>query len=156
MDRPTSWRLLVAVAVIGVAVGWSLVALLDAAAGRLFPVPWMTPAVMGSSALALLGWTMSVRPRLQRKHGALPLPPIVAVRTAALALAASRVGAGVGGGYLGVALGLLPAWETPAGRASVIAAGLTVLGAIGLVAAGLWLESLCRLPPPADENAAPA
>jgi hypothetical protein len=74
------------------------------------------------------------------------MPPLVAARTAALALAASRTGALIGGFYLGVALGLLGVSDTPTGSSSLSAALTSVLACAVLVGAALWLERLCRLP----------
>lgn len=73
------------------------------------------------------------------------MPPLVAARTAALALAASRTGALIGGFYLGIALGLLGVRDTPTGSASLGAAVASVLACAVLVGAALWLEHLCRL-----------
>lgn len=156
MEKPTSARLLAVLAGIGFVLGSLIANLVESSTGRLFPVPWTTPALMVSFAVALLLWTLSIRPRLQRKTGTVPVPGPVAIRTAALALAASRVSAVVGGSYLGIGVALLPAWETLAGRAYVVASGLTVLSSAAAVAVALWLESACRLPPPDDEAAAPA
>jgi hypothetical protein len=73
------------------------------------------------------------------------MPPLVAARTAALALAASRTGVLIGGFYLGIALGLIGVRDTPTGASSMAAAVASVLACAVLVGAALWLESLCRL-----------
>jgi heme A synthase len=80
------------------------------------------------------------------------MPPLVAARSAALAMAASRIGALVAGFYAGIAIGIIPSIGTPSGSSTFWAASLASLGAALLVAAALWLEHVCRLPigPPDD------
>jgi hypothetical protein len=119
--------------------------------GRFFPVPWSVPVVMGVLALAVLAWARGTRARLAHKPGTKPMPPLVAARTAALALATSRTGAVVGGFYTGVALGLSQYWSANAdARIMIVAALLTALASLGLVLAGLFLERVCRIPPSDD------
>ncbi len=146
---PTRPRLLVVLAVVGAVVGWALTRLVDAYAGRSLPVPWTAPVVMALLAFALVLWTRGTRARLARKPGTKPMEPIVAARSAALAMAGSRTGAVVGGFYLGVAVALSGSWEVPYVRELVLLSLATVLGSVGVVAASLWLERVCRLPPDA-------
>jgi len=91
-------------------------------------------------------WALLSRPRLQRKPGVKRMPPLMAARTAALAMAASRAGSLVAGFYAGVALASLPHRDTPAGLATTWASTASTVGAVVLVVAALWLEYLCRLP----------
>ena len=74
------------------------------------------------------------------------MPPLVAARTAALGMAASRIGALVAGFYAGIAIGMIGNVSSPTSSQTLWAAALAVVGSVGLVAAGLWLEHLCRLP----------
>lgn len=147
---PTRLRLLAGFALVAAAVGWGAVRLLDAFSARLLPVPWLAPVTLWLLAGAVFLWALLSRPRLQRKPGARPMPPMVAARTAALAMASSRAGAVVGGFYAGVALAAVPSLETQAGRETTWAAGAASLGSFALVAAALWLEHLCRLPQDPD------
>jgi uncharacterized membrane protein len=103
-------------------------------------------------AVSLFVWGLLARPRLQRKPGREPLDPIVATRTAALALAASRTGAAVMGFYFGIALALVPSLDTPAGREYAAAAAAAALASLVLAAVGLWVESMCRLKGDSDEG----
>jgi hypothetical protein len=152
---PTRPRLLVVLAVVGAVVGWALTRLVDAYAGRSLPVPWTAPVVMALLAFALVLWTRGTRARLARKPGTKPMEPIVAARSAALAMAGSRTGAVVGGFYLGVAVALSGSWEVPYVRELVLLSLATVLGSVGVVAASLWLERVCRLPPDASDDPTP-
>lgn len=149
---PTRPRTLVLLAVVSTAVGWGVTRIVDSVVGRFFPVPWSVPALMLLLAAAVALWARGTRARLQRRPGTQPMPPLVAARTAALALATSRAGSVVGGFYLGVALGLAQYWSAnDDAQMLAIAALLTALASAGLVGAGLWLERVCRIPPSDDE-----
>lgn len=160
--KPTRWVPLVSITAIALAIGWVTVDIVDAVTGRILGVPWLAAAGLWVLALAVLGWTLLSRGRLgespsrlsqpvpvdPRRTARAPgerMPPLVAARTAALALAASRTGTLIGGFYLGIALGLLPVVSSPTGSASVTAAAACVLACVVLVAAALWLERLCRV-----------
>ena len=154
--RPTGPRLLVALAALAAAVGWAVARLVDAFAERSLSVPITMPVVMALLALATALWARGTRARLAHRPGTKPMEPIVAARTAALAMAASRAGAIVAGFYVGVAIELSGGWDVPGVRERVIIAAVTVVMAVLLAAAGLWLECICRLPdepPPADDDA---
>jgi hypothetical protein len=147
--QPTRIRFLIALAVLAGAVGWSVVAVIQGQSGRTLPVPWLAAVTMWVLAISLGAWALISRPRLLRRPGSRPMPPLVAARTAALAMAASRTGALVAGLYAGICLGALSivtARETAAGQTTLFAALTTLGGALGLTATALWLEHICRLP----------
>ena len=151
--RPTRVRMLLMLVVVTAATGWALAQVLTTLTGRALPVPWLASVTLLSLAVALLIWTLLCRPRLPRrsKSGDLirptnPLPPLLAARTAALAMAASRVGSIVGGVYLGILIGEIPNASTAAGRSTLLIAGLAALGALVMAVVGMWLEVMCRLP----------
>lgn len=160
--KPTRWVPLIAIAAIGLAAGWVLVDVVERVTGRILGVPWLAAGALWVLALAVLGWALLSRDRIgppsrgpdvapidpQRPPPPLPgssLPPLVAARTAALALAASRTGALIGGFYLGIALGLIPVIATPSGSSSAAAAVASVIACVVLVASALWLERMCRV-----------
>ena len=153
--RPTRARLLAVLAVVGGAVGWSLTTLVDAFANRTLPVPWTAAVAMLVLAAALALWARGTRARLTRKPGTTPMDPVVAARSAALAMAASRTGALVAGFYAGVAVALAPSWDLGSMRTRIVVALLTVLTAGLVVAAGLWLEHVCRVPPDSSDEPTP-
>ena len=152
--RPTRIRLLMMLAALTAAIGWGLVQVVESWLGRLVPVPWLAAAALWLLAGAVAYWTISSRPRLRREPGAKPMPPIVAARSAALGMAASRIGAVVMGFYAGIAVAMASHLGTPSGGQSFWAATAAAVGALGLVAAALWLERVCRLPvgPPDDPS----
>lgn len=149
----TRWRLLVALLIVSAAIGWAIVVIVDALASRILPVPWLAGATTWLLALALLFWTLLARPRLQRKPGSKPMDPLVAARTAALAMAASRTGAIIAGVYLGVMIGTFDHRETPAGASTLWAALATATGAIALTVVAMWLERICRIKSDDDDQA---
>ncbi|MGE0817148.1 MAG: DUF3180 domain-containing protein [Candidatus Nanopelagicales bacterium] len=149
-------RTLLLLALLGAVGGWVATALVDAFAGRSFPVPLTVPALMLVLALSVFFWARGTRARLEKRPGAKPMPPLLALRTAALALAVSRAGALVGGFYLGVAVTLSPSWDIAYVRGLIVTALVTVVGSGLLVVAGLWLERICRIPPSDDDGADPA
>lgn len=144
--QPTRIRLLVALAVIAAAVGWGVVTVVDGRTGRVLPVPWLAAGALWLLAGAVAYWAVTSRPRLQGRPDAKPMPGVVAARTAALAMAGSRIGALVMGFYAGVAIGMVGRLSTPSGTQAFWAATTATLGAFVLVVASLWLEHLCRLP----------
>lgn len=151
----TRVRVLVALAAVTASIGWGVVQLVTGQSGRVLPVPWLAAATMWILAVTVVLWAVISRPRLRRAPGARPMPPLVAARTAALAMAASRTGALVAGFYAGVALASFPARITEAGSDAMWAAVVTGLGALALVGAALWLEWLCRLPADGDDADTP-
>ena len=150
--KPTPIRLLLLIAVIGAVIGFALANVMNGQSGRALPVPYLAAVTLWLLALALFIWAYLAKPRLRRISGTVPLAPIVAARTAALAMAASRTGSLVAGFYLGLGLGTLPDIATPAGSSTMWASGGAMLGAVALVAAALWLEYLCRLPNEGDSG----
>lgn len=152
---PTRPRLLLAIVVLAAVTGWAVTRLVDAYAGRTLPVPWTAPAVMALLALTLALWARGTRKRLAHEPGTKPLDPLLAARTAALAMAGSRTGSLVGGFYAGVAVALAPGWDIAYVRERIIVALLAALTSVAVVAASLWLERICRLPPSASDESKP-
>ena len=148
--RPTRLRDLALIALFASGFGWAIVKLVERFAGRFPPVSWLTPATLALIALTLLYWTIGIRRRLARLPGSKPLPPEVAARTAALALAASRTGALMCGGYAGAAAAFAVRLDLPAARARAINSGLSVIASLVVVGVALWLERACRLPDEPD------
>jgi len=146
----TRIRTLVVLALIAGATGWALVTLMHSQSGRILPVPWLAAVTMWVLAIVVLIWALVSRPRLLRKPKARPMPPLMAARTVALAMAASRVGSLVAGFYGGIAIATIPSRFTPAGTDTLWAGAAAALGSAALAAAALWLERMCRLPEGGD------
>lgn len=96
------------------------------------------------------------RPTASRTAGPVrPVEPMMVARLAVLAQASAYVGAVVVGAWGGVLLHVAPSiGQLQSAPADTVAAALGVLCAALLVAAALWLESVCRVPP-GDEDHPP-
>lgn len=167
--KPTRWAPLVIITAVGLAVGWVAVMAVDRLGGRVLGVPPLAAVALWLLALAVLVWAVVSRgalvdptPRGQATPAPMPgggqpsgasrpvgtrrrMPPLVAARTAALAMAASRTGALIGGFYFGIALALVPVLGTPSGSGSFAAAVAALAACALLVGAAIWLESMCRI-----------
>lgn len=150
--HPTRIRLLVAIAAVCAALGWGLVQVVASWTGRLVPVPWLAAAALWIIAAALAYWTYLLRPRLQGRPDVRPIEPIVAARSAALSMAASRIGALMVGFYAGIAIAMASRLGTPSGLQAFWSATAAAVGALGIVAAALWLEHACRVPLRRDDD----
>jgi hypothetical protein len=77
-----------------------------------------------------------------------PVEPLVVARLAVLAQASAYVGSVFAGIWIGVLLHVGPAvHRLQAAGSDTVTSALGVVASVGLVAAGLWLESVCRVPP---------
>ena len=169
---PVSRRDLVVLAV-GIAVAsWLLV---RAFYGDLPPLRWWLPAPLALLAVAEAGGARTLRDRLsalraaraagrgRAPEGALPpvparpVEPMLVARLAVLAQASAYVGAVFTGLWVGVLAHVGPAvGRVGAAGSDTVTAVLGVLASAGLVAAALWLESVCRVPPSDEDEAPPA
>lgn len=147
---PTRPPLLIVLALLAAVIGWCSVDLFDLLVGRAMPVPWTTAGTLLVLAAALFIWALLIRPRLIPEKGARRISPFVAARTAALAMAASRTGALVGGFYGGVAIAFMPEMANPFLKEKMWSSLGSVASATLLVLAALWLERICRLPDPPE------
>ncbi|TKJ31965.1 DUF3180 domain-containing protein [Blastococcus sp. CCUG 61487] len=81
-----------------------------------------------------------------------PVEPMLVARLAVLAQASAYVGAVFVGVWTGVLLHVGPAvGRLQAASGDTVTASLGVLSSAALVAAALWLESVCRVPPDDQE-----
>ena len=147
----TGWRTLVVWAGVGFLFGWLVARLTWVARGEVSSVPWSAAVVLAAAGTALVFTAVRTRHRLERKPGTKRLPPLVAARLAALALASARVGAGVGGGYLGYAAFVLADLDTDYRKELLLRCALCVLGAVVVVVGALLLERVLRLPDEPDQ-----
>lgn len=149
---PTRVTVLAAVAAISLVLGLALADLVDTLGGRSIPVPWSSAITVAAVAVALAGWALSFRRRLQAAadHRQPQVDPFVAVRTAALAMAASRAGAITAGLFGGIGLWYAADLSIPVARERAVVCAVGVVVSIALVVAALWLERICRLPEDPD------
>ena len=151
-----------AVLALGLAVATWLV--VRALYGQLPPLDWWLPAPLGVLAVAeaLGARTLSVRLAAQRAARAgrqeavkaagtapvRPVEPMLVARLAVLAQASAYVGAVFVGVWTGVLAHVAPAvGRLQAAGADTLTAVIGIVCSGALVAAALWLESVCRIPP---------
>lgn len=111
-------------------------------------LPWLPPLTLIGLAIFEGIEAYSTRNRILRKEGAGPLHPLVIARYAVLGKASALVAALFGGMYIGLSSWLL----TQRGVLAKVSENLPqallgVAGSIVLIAAALWLERSCRVPP---------
>ncbi|MGY1679731.1 DUF3180 domain-containing protein [Geodermatophilus sp. SYSU D01176] len=138
--------------------------LVRAGYGTLPALRWWLPVPLGVLAVAEVLGARTLRARLaaQRdrrppaERGTAPVRPVEPMLVARLAVLA-QASAYVGAAFLGIWVGLLLYVAPAVGRLQT-AGSDTVTGIVGvvcsgaLVAAALWLESICRIPPSPDDQ----
>ena len=145
--------MLVVLAILAAAVGWSFAQLWPTFFGQGMPVSVGSAIAMILVFVSLLTWTLMTRTRLKPDAKVNRLHPIVAARTAALAMSASRVGSLACGFYVGVLLANLAADYSSAGTDRIQISAVTAIASLLTAIVAVWLERICRLKePPADSD----
>ncbi|MEU9625253.1 DUF3180 domain-containing protein [Streptomyces luteogriseus] len=147
-------RVLAAVFVVAGILSWAGARLWNSV-GTLPSVPLAAPIVLAVIAVVLLATALSIRTRLkaqrERRPEAKGVDPLMAARAVVFGHASALVAALVAGMYGGTGVFLLESLDIPARRDQAIYAGLSVLAGIGVIAAAIFLERVCKLPED-DEN----
>ncbi|SOD84743.1 DUF3180 domain-containing protein [Streptomyces sp. Ag109_G2-15] len=124
--------------------------------GTLPSVPLAAPIVLALIAVVLLATAFSLRARFkaqrERRPGAKGVDPLMAARAVVFGQASALVAALVAGMYGGTGVFLLELLDLPARRDQAFYAGFSVLAGIGVIAAALFLERVCKLPEDEDQN----
>ena len=147
-------RTLAGVFVVTGVLSWSGARLWDTF-GTLPGVPVAAPIVLALIATALFATALSLRSRLraqrERRPGAKGVDPLAAARAVVFGQASALVASLVAGMYggTGVFLVMYKLDQNPR-REQAIYAGLSVLAAIAVIAAALFLERVCKLPEDED------
>jgi hypothetical protein len=136
--------------------------------GQLPPLDWWLPAPLAVLALAEALGARTLKARLTALRMARssptrapaaastarpvrPVEPMLVARLAVLAQASAYVGAVFAGVWAGVLAHVGPAvGHLQAAGGDTVAALIGIVSSAALVAAALWLESVCRVPP--EEN----
>jgi uncharacterized membrane protein len=159
---PVRRRELLALAVAVAFAAWLVV---RSAYGSLPPFHWWLPVPLGVLAVAEAMGARTLRARLSAQRegrpgpgrspatAARPVEPMLVARLAVLAQASAWVGAVFGGLWTGLLLHTAPAvGRLGAASGDTTTAVVGVLLSAGLVAAALWLEAVCRVPPGQDDD----
>lgn len=124
--------------------------------GTLPSVPLAAPIVLAVIAVVLTATALSLRSRLraqrERRPDAKGVEPLMAARAVVFGQASALVAALVSGMYGGIGVVLLGSLDIPARRDQAIYAGFSVLAGIGVIAAAIFLERVCKLPEDDDET----
>lgn len=147
--RPLPIGRLVGLVVVGFALGWVILQLLNRT--TMTPsIGWLTPVVWGILAVVLgvLARSMHVRIQVRRER----VEPQWAVTCLALARAAAVAGALFAGGYAAWAVRFGNDIRFGAPTHRVWVCGVSAVIAVGAVVAGLLLERACRVPKDDDSN----
>jgi Protein of unknown function (DUF3180) len=147
--QPTKPWSLVAIAAVSAAVAWIVVKFTFS---NLAPLPWTAVPALILLAIGEFLFGRNLGPRLHGQPGAKPIQPMAVPRVVALAKASSAAGAAIGGLALGFLIYTIPSIAKPVPGHDALASGVTLLAAIGLVLAALYLERACRAPEPPDDS----
>ena len=137
--------------------------------GELPPLEWWLPAPLAVLAVAEALGARTLRSRLAavrearsrtgtpatvaRNAPVRPVEPMLVARLAVLAQASAYVGAVFAGMWAGVLAHVGPAvGRLQAAGGDTVAALLGIVSSGALVAAALWLESACRVPPSSTDD----
>lgn len=148
--RTTRPGILVVLLVLGGALGWSGVAVLQAMGRSVGRAPWSAAGGLAFFAALLLLGAWYMYDRIHRKHRS--VDGLTAVRLLALAKASALVGALVAGVYVGLTIRYLPDAGIPDIRERVIRAAVTVLAAVAVTVGALLLERACKVPRGPDDE----
>jgi hypothetical protein len=149
---PTRMRTLLAAAAVCAVLAWLVLRVVYAS---LPPLPWTGVPALGVLAIAETWSARSVRARLRGRRRGSPIPPIAVARMAALAKASSLASALIGGLAAGFLVYVAGSLDRASYRSDAYAAAGTFAAAAALVAAALYLEYGCRVPPSPDTQDEP-
>jgi hypothetical protein len=158
--RPTRVAVLVAVAVVAGLVAWAALQVLDARSIDVLTASWLQvpPTLPVALLVVAVGLGVSARAWRQRLAGdprVRAVDPLAAARTAVAGKASALVGSLVGGLYLGYLAYLVPDAHSELRTERLVTCGLTVVASVLVVAAGLWLERVLRIPEDPDDRGGP-
>ncbi|MEU9590448.1 DUF3180 domain-containing protein [Streptomyces sp. NPDC048219] len=152
-------RMLAGVFVVAAVLSWAGARLWNSI-GTLPSVPLAAPIVLAVIAVILLATALSIRARLKaqrdRVPGAKGVDPLMAARAVVFGQASALVAALVAGMYGGTGVFLLEYLDIPARRDQAIYAGFSVLTGVGVIAAAVFLERVCKLPEDDDDHSGAA
>ncbi|GAA4904817.1 DUF3180 domain-containing protein [Streptomonospora salina] len=147
--KPTDWRVPAAVAAVA---GVLCYVVIDRVYGSLPMLPWSAIPTLLLLAAAETIAAVHTRRRIRRDPGTVPMEPLSAARLLALAKASVVFAALAAGGFAGMLAALAERFNAVDVRTDALTAGGTLLSAVVLLAAALFLEYSCRVPGDDDPN----
>jgi hypothetical protein len=147
--KPTRASTLAVVGVVCALVAWLLLRLVYE---RLPPLPWTgVPALLVAAAAE--AWTgRDLKARIAGRRGGKPAAPLFVSRMVALAKASSVAGAAIAGLAAGFVIYLSGSLNAAIPRQDSVTAAVTLVAAVLLACAGLYLEYCCRVPDTPDRH----
>ena len=152
MIQQTRVSMLAVLAILAAAVGWSVAQLWPTFFGQGMPVSIGSAIAMVLVFVTLLTWTLMTRVRLKPGATINRMHPIVAARTAALAMSASRVGSLAFGFYVGALLANIVADYSSAGADRMRISAVTAVASLLTAIVAVWLERICLLKEPPNDR----
>lgn len=118
-----------------------------------FPaMSWFTPVLLVGLAVLLGYLARHTKAHIERKPGYEPVEPLLFARFAALAKACAVGGAVMAGAYAGMLIYTAAQRRLTAAAADLPVVALGLGACILLMAAALWLENSCRVPPEDEDS----
>ncbi|WP_354641843.1 DUF3180 domain-containing protein [Kitasatospora camelliae] len=157
--KPLRLRLLLVIVLVAGVLSWAGARMWDSL-GSLPGVPSFAPLALAAIAVVLFAVAITLRSRLkavrEREPDAKGVDPLAAARALVLGQASALVSSVVTGIYAGVGVFLLGELDIAARKSQAITAGLAVLAGAAVIAAGLWIQHICRLPEDHDHPHGPS
>jgi TctA family transporter len=144
--RPT---ILVAVLTGVAAVVWGVLQLVYVS---MPPLPWTAVPTLLLLALGEIITAINTRARIQRKPGTSPVEPLVVARFVALAKASAYAAIVLAGVFGGFVIYLASSLDKSTPRRDFTVSVGSIVAALVLVGAALFLEHTCRVPKGPDED----
>jgi Protein of unknown function (DUF3180) len=149
---PTNPATLIVAALVAASLAWFMISVWYSV---IFPkqLPWIPAVTFGLLALFELVLANNTRARIGRRPGRPLVEPLLVARYVLLAKASSLAGAIFAGFFGGVVLWLLTQLRLAAAGKDLPPGIGAFVASLALIAAALWLEHSCRVPPrPEDKD----
>ena len=116
------------------------------------PLPWTAVPTLLLLALGEIITAINTRARIQRKPGTSPVEPLVVARFVALAKASAYAAIVLAGVFGGFVIYLASSLDKSTPRRDFTVSVGSIVAALVLVGAALFLEHTCRVPKGPDED----
>jgi hypothetical protein len=126
--------------------------LLQLAYPSLPPLPWTAVPTLLLLALGEIVTAVNTRARIQRKPNTRPVEPLVVARFVALAKASAYAATVLAGTFGGFLLYLSSSLDKSTPRQDFIVSAASLVSAVALAGAALFLEHACRVPRGPDDE----
>ncbi|GAA1822522.1 DUF3180 domain-containing protein [Luedemannella flava] len=151
--RPTSPGTLVVAGLVSAALAWVII---NRFYGDIPDLNWLPGVTLAALAVVEAVAARNTKARIDHKRGTPRVDPLLVARWVVLAKASSLAGAIFGGAYGGVAVwAIVERGTLRVADTNLVPAIAGLVGGLALVAAALWLEHSCRVPPSADDEQVP-